>query len=68
MSKNSDKWLEVMKSEINSMYSNQVWTWIDAPKSVTPIRCKWIYKKKIGADGQIETYKIRLMAKDFRQK
>ena len=53
---------------MDSIFSNQVWTLIDALEGVTPIRCKWIYKKKIGADGQIETYKIRLMAKDFRQK
>ena len=26
---------------------------------------KWIFKKKIGADGQVETYKARLVVKDF---
>ena len=25
-------------------------------------------QKKIGADGQVETYKVRLVAKNFRQK
>ena len=68
MTRDLDKWLETMKSEMNSMYSNQVWTLIDAPDGVTPIRCKWVNKKKIGVDGQVETYKVRLMAKGFRQK
>ena len=41
---------------------------IDAPKGVTLIGCKWIFKKKIGAYGQVEAYKARLGAKDFKQK
>ena len=53
---------------MDSTYSNQMWILIDAPEGVTPIGCKWIYKKKIGAYGQVETYKARLVAKTFRQK
>ena len=68
MRRDSDKWLEAMKFKMDSIYSNQVWTLVDAPGGVTPIGCKWVYKKKIGADGQVETYKARLVAKDFRQK
>ena len=44
MSRDSDRWLEAMKSEIDSMYTNQVWTLVDAPKGVTPIGCKWVFK------------------------
>ena len=53
---------------MDSMYTNQVWTLIDALEGVIPIGCKWVFKKKIGADGQVETYKARLVAKGFRQK
>ena len=68
MSRDSDRWLEVMKSEMDSMYTNQVWTLVDAPEGVTLIGCKWVFKKKIEADGQVETYKARLVVKGFRQK
>ena len=68
MSRDSDRWLEAIKSEMNSMYTNQVWTLVDAPKGVTPIGCKWVFKKKIEADGQVETYKARLVTKDFSQR
>ena len=51
MSSDFDKWLNAMKFEMNSMYVNQVWTLIDALEGVTPIGYKWIFKKKIGADG-----------------
>ena len=57
-----------MKTEIDSMNTNQVWTLVDVPEGVTPIGCKLVFQRKIGADGQLETYKVRLVAKGFRQK
>ncbi|KAL0402133.1 UNVERIFIED_CONTAM: hypothetical protein Slati_4243200 [Sesamum latifolium] len=36
----SEKWLEAMKSKMDSMGSNQVWTLVDPPKGVRPVRCK----------------------------
>ena len=57
-----------MKSKIDSMNDNQVWTLVDALEGVTPIGYKWVFKKKIGVDGQVETYKARLVVKSFRQK
>ena len=68
MSSDSDKWLNIMKSEMDSMYAKQIYTLVDVPEGVTPIGCKWIFKKKIGAKGQVETYKTKLVAKGFRQK
>ncbi|VFQ81434.1 unnamed protein product [Cuscuta campestris] len=48
----SDLWLEAMKSEMESMYTNQVWTLVDAPEGVNPIGCKWVFKKKTDVDGK----------------
>ncbi|KAL8097695.1 hypothetical protein AgCh_030709 [Apium graveolens] len=64
----SEKWHSAMKSEMESMYTNQVWTLVEAPEGVKPIGCKWVYKRKIGADGQMETYKARLVGKGFKQR
>ena len=63
-----DKWLTAMEQEMESMYSNSVWELIDLPESVRPIGCKWIYKKKSGVDGKVETFKARLVAKGYTQK
>ncbi|KAK4407824.1 hypothetical protein Sango_0363400 [Sesamum angolense] len=41
-----DKRLEVMKSEMDLMGSNQVWTLVDPPKGVKPLGYKWVYKQK----------------------
>ena len=63
----SEKWLEAMKSEIQSMYDNQVWTLIDPPEGRKNIGCKWVFKKKTDMDGKVHTYKARLVAKGFKQ-
>ena len=35
-----EKWLEAMKSEMESIKVNDVWTLVDPPEGVKPIRCK----------------------------
>ena len=57
----SDKWLESMKSEIGSMYENEVWTLTDLPVERRAIENKWIFKKKTDADGNVTIYKARLV-------
>ena len=57
-----------MKTELESMYSNQVWLLVDSPDGVKSIGCKWIYKRKRGVDGKVETFKARLVAKGYTQK
>jgi hypothetical protein len=61
----SEKWIEAMKSEIRSMYDNQVWTLVDSDRKA--IENKWIFKKKTDADGNVTIHKARLVAKGFRQ-
>ncbi|KAL0291383.1 UNVERIFIED_CONTAM: hypothetical protein Scaly_2640000 [Sesamum calycinum] len=63
----SDKWFEAMKSEIDLMGSNLVWTIVDPPKGVKPLECKWIYKRKLGADGEVTAFKVRLVTKGYSQ-
>ena len=37
---NSDRWLGAMKSEMESMEINGVWTLVDPPEGIKPIGCK----------------------------
>ena len=67
VSPDSDKWLEAMKSEMGSMYENQVWTLVDLPDGRKAVENKWIFKRKTDADGNVTVYKARLVAKGFRQ-
>ena len=61
-------WVQAMKSELDSMYSNQVWDLIKAPNGIKPVGCKWVYKRKKWIDGKVETFKARLVAKRYTQK
>ena len=63
-----DQWLNAMKLEMDSIYTNQVWTLVDPPEGIKPRGCKWIFKKKTDMEGNVITYKARLVAKDYRQK
>ena len=67
MSPDYEKWLEAMKSEMQSMYDNQIWTLIDPPEGLKTIGCKWVFKKKTNMDGNVHTFKARLVAKGYRQ-
>jgi len=54
--KDAEMWVVAMKSEMESMYSNQVWDLVEPPIGVKLIGCKWIYKKKRGVDGKNENF------------
>ncbi|GKA60685.1 putative RNA-directed DNA polymerase, partial [Tanacetum coccineum] len=61
------KWKEAIKSEIQSMYDNQVWNLVDTTPGLKTVGYKWIFKKKIYMDGKVHTYKARLVAKGYTQ-
>ena len=63
----SDRWLEAMKSNMQSMYDNQVWTLIDPSNGLKTIGCKWVFTKKTDMDGNVHTFKARLVAKVFKK-
>ena len=67
-SSESDQWLIAVNIEMDSMYINQVWTLVDPPEGITPIGCKWIFKKKTNMEGNVISYKVKLMAKGYHQK
>ncbi|XP_057953260.1 uncharacterized protein LOC131147733 [Malania oleifera] len=58
-------WQKAMKSEMESIYTNQVWDLVEPPKGIKPIGCKWISKKKRGANKRMENFKARLFTKRF---
>ncbi|KAK4855041.1 hypothetical protein QYF36_003447 [Acer negundo] len=64
----SRHWQKAMQSEIESMFDNKVRSLVDLPKGIKPIGCKWVYKRKRGMDGKVETFKARLVAKGYTQK
>ncbi|RVE54361.1 hypothetical protein evm_000846 [Chilo suppressalis] len=41
---------------------------VDLPKDRKPISCKWVYKIKTNADGSLDKFKARLVARGYTQK
>ncbi|KAK8676510.1 hypothetical protein V6N13_142084 [Hibiscus sabdariffa] len=56
-----------MRSEMDSMSDNQVWTLVEPPEGIKPIGWKWVFKKKTDMDGNVQTYKGQLVAKGYQQ-
>ncbi|GJX11135.1 retrotransposon protein, putative, ty1-copia subclass [Tanacetum coccineum] len=57
----SDKWLDAMNAEMQSMKDNQVWRLVDLPPNCKTVGSKWIFKKKTDMNGDVHTYKARLV-------
>ncbi|GJQ93182.1 calcineurin B-like protein 4 [Tanacetum coccineum] len=51
---------EAIKSEIDSILQNHTWELVDLLSGCKPLGYKWIFKKKMKADGTIDKYKARL--------
>jgi Reverse transcriptase (RNA-dependent DNA polymerase) len=62
------KWQTAMNEEIKAIDRNNTGELAELPKGSRPIGVKWVFKKKINAQGEIERYKAQLVAKGYMQK
>nr|GEX40742.1 retrotransposon protein, putative, Ty1-copia subclass [Tanacetum cinerariifolium] len=63
----SEKWLNAMNVEMQSMKDNKVWVLVELPPNGKTVGSKWLFKKKTDMDGNVHIYKARLVAKDYTQ-
>nr|GEX08960.1 retrotransposon protein, putative, Ty1-copia subclass [Tanacetum cinerariifolium] len=63
----SEKWLNAMNVEMQSMKDNEVWVLVELHPNGKTIGSKWLFKKKTDMDGGVHTYKARLVAKGYTQ-
>ncbi|KAH7864181.1 hypothetical protein Vadar_026696 [Vaccinium darrowii] len=62
---------ELLKVHIGSLCMSlayHTWELVDLPPGSKPLGYKWIFKRKMKADGSIDKYKARLVIKGYRQK
>jgi hypothetical protein len=56
-----------MTEEYQSIMKNDVWDIVLRPEGKSVVTSKWIYKIKHAADGSVEKYKERFVARGFSQ-
>jgi len=57
-----------MNEELMAIEKNNTWQSTDLPKGHKTIDVKWVYKIKVKANGEIDRYEARLVAKGFEQR
>lgn len=61
-------WQAAVEEEYTSLVSMNAWKLTHLPPGKKAIPCKWVFKRKLNADGSIERYKARLVIKGFYQR
>jgi hypothetical protein len=62
------EWVDAMTEEYQSIIKNNLWEIVPRPKSKDVVSSKWLFKIKHAADGSIEKYTTRFVARGFSQK
>ena len=60
--------MDAMIKEYQSIIKNDVWDVVTRPKDKSTVSSKWIFKTKHSADGSIENFKAKFVARGFSQK
>ena len=61
------KWVDAMVEEYDSIVRNSAWEIVPRPEGKSVVGLRWIYKVKQAADGSVEKYKARFVARGFSQ-
>lgn len=64
---NHAEWRDAMALEIKALEDNHTWELTTLPPGRKTVGCRWVYKIKYKATGEIEKHKARLVAKGFTQ-
>ena len=60
------KWKSAMDEEIKAIEKNKTWDLVELPKGHQAIGVKWVFKKKMNPQGEVERHKARLVVKGYR--
>lgn len=62
------KWKAAMDAEYDALIKKKTWHLVPPKKGCNIIGCKWVWKIKRKANGTIDKYKGRLVAKEYKQR
>ena len=61
-------WTNAVEEEMESMADNSAWEEAKVPPGWPTIPAMWVFKQKLGRNGETARYRARLVAKGFRQR
>ena len=61
------RWEEAINAELKSLEDAHTWNVVECPRNTNVISCKWVFKIKKNAAGEIDKYKACLVARGFTQ-
>jgi hypothetical protein len=64
----AEQWKHAALEELNAHSTNGTWKLVPRPAGKKVIGSKWVFKVKHNADGSIECYKGRVVAKGYNQR
>ena len=57
-----------MDEEIAAIEMRNAWELTDLPRGHKTIGVKWVYNTKLKENGEVDKYKVRLVAKGYKEK
>lgn len=63
-----EKWIKAVQVEIDALIENGTWELVELPAGRRAIGSRWVFLVKRHADGTIERYKARLVARGDNQR
>ena len=57
----------MINAELKSLDDAHTWNMVECPKNTNVVSCKWLFKIKKNAAGEINKYKVHLVARSFTQ-
>jgi hypothetical protein len=61
------KWQEAIKVELATLKAAGTWTVVKCPENTNVVDSKWVFRIKKNSAGEIDKYKVRLVARGFTQ-
>jgi hypothetical protein len=61
------KWRIAMHEKMETLHKNKTWDLVKLPNGKKVVSCKWVFTIKHKANGSVERYNARLVAKGFTQ-
>jgi hypothetical protein len=58
-----EQWKTAIESELKSLRDNRTWAVVENPHEVKSLASRFVFKLKLNAEGGIERYKARLVAR-----